>query len=791
MTWTRKIEFFDLLVGEAEFVRAASGDLSSRFTVSGTYLGDFPVVSRSGLELAGDAWFVEAVDAASGAHVWLTCGHQNLAHTTSALETWCARQLTSPVRNPYQGSGRRFEPGGDLARLRDEEKGRRGPNTEYEREVAKLVRDGALVVVSHSGGKDSQAMLYRILRMGVPVEQIVLIHAPLKGVEWAGIPEHIDRTSPRGIPLLFAETRASATQEQKARGEFGTGEERWLLERVLERRMFPSMSKSQGRWCTSDFKIGPIKREAKEYARALGFKVVVDAVGLRAEETSDRAAQKSLQVNEHASTKDITYYDWHPIKWLTTEEVFDTIREEGFRPMYTYAEGMTRCSCSFCIYLDPPDMRKAAELAPDLYAAYVALERHIGHTVKTRSERHTPSERLELATRGNNKLARSADRVLARYGDDDLAQVMRKKEPARSEKLAKDAGISKSEAEAIGKAWREAPSIRTLPLSLEEFTGVRADPKLVRQIMRDIEAYEKDIVERRGRQAQILPIRVSPFRRVKYAGEKLYEQLRRERGDDLYTIRCDAPCVEENPDGDDEDYDDYDEEEDYDPQLEDFGEFLRGYEDWTVAELAEFLTLDRQRDGIEHDRIVTPTGKVLHVIEHDDRFVVEQEPDGKLSSMEAGDFLDAISFSPDRVWEYISEPDFNRDFWEHPIRLYHGTSKEAWEWIRRGEGLQTMSESRGIGNRSTGAAVFTHPDPEYVIEYGEVLIEIDTAAMKRDGFEPRVAREEGKDEEDATEALARLIGVEDFVAEGDSSLHPDTVVVFASIPTRYLSRSDK
>lgn len=773
------IEFVSILVEQDEFVRVARGDLASRFSVSGMYLGKFPIVRGSVLESCDNAWFVEVVDSASGDHVWLTCEAAAVAQAANTLERWCERQLMRPIHNPYQGGGRRFEAGGDLARLRDEEKKHRGPNTEYEREVAKLVRDGALVVVSHSGGKDSQAMLYRILRMGVPQDQLVLVHAPLKGVEWAGIPEHIDRTSPRGIPLIFAETRASATQEQKARGEFGTGEERWLLERVLERRMFPSMSKAQGRWCTSDFKIGPIKREAKDYARALGFTVVVDAVGLRAEETSDRAAQKSLQVNEHASTKDITYYDWHPIKWLTEDEVFETIREEGFRPMYTYAEGMTRCSCSFCIYLDPPDMRRAAELAPDLYAAYVALERHIGHTVKTKSERHLPSERLELATRGSQRLATAADRILARYDEDELAQTMRKKDPARVEKLAKDAGISKSEARAIASAWKDVPTARTLPLPLEEFTGVSADPELVRQIMSDIEAYERDIVQRRGRQAQILPIRVSPFRRVKYAGEELYQKLRRQRGDALYTIRCDAPCEEQNPAEDEDDEGD-------EVEWSEFEEFLRGWEDWTTRQLDAFILKHHGKDGFSHHAVKTQTGKVLHVIEWSgDTHIAEADEGGNLSAAPARDWISGVSSGYPGVWEYIQPQDFSADFWGSPPPLYHGTSEEAWEEIQE-EGLLPMTETRGISNRGTPASVFAHLDPEYTMSYGDVTVEIDTARMKADGFTPRVERESGLDEADAVDSLAHLIGLGDYYEDREQGIDPDTVVVHSPIPPKYL-----
>lgn len=54
-------------------------------------------------------------------------------------------------------------------------------------EAIRQLRDaGAIFYVSHSGGKDSQAM-YLCLRQVIPSEQIVVVHAGLGEVEWPGI----------------------------------------------------------------------------------------------------------------------------------------------------------------------------------------------------------------------------------------------------------------------------------------------------------------------------------------------------------------------------------------------------------------------------------------------------------------------------------------------------------------------------------------------------------------------------------------------------------------------------
>ena len=61
-----------------------------------------------------------------------------------------------------------------------------------------LIEDGALVAVSSSGGKDSQAMTILLSRV-VPREQLLVVHAPLGEVEWPGTLAHIENTIPPGV----------------------------------------------------------------------------------------------------------------------------------------------------------------------------------------------------------------------------------------------------------------------------------------------------------------------------------------------------------------------------------------------------------------------------------------------------------------------------------------------------------------------------------------------------------------------------------------------------------------
>jgi len=130
-----------------------------------------------------------------------------------------------------------------------------------------------------------------------------------------------------------------------------------LLDRVAERGMWSSASV---RWCTSDFKTGPIQRELRRWLTAnprFGGRLV-NAMGMR-------AAGREV-------------FDWLPVFGLSTEDVF---READQSPHPAYAAGMSRLSCSFCVLASRADLRRAAELRPTLYRRYVEIEARIGHTL--------------------------------------------------------------------------------------------------------------------------------------------------------------------------------------------------------------------------------------------------------------------------------------------------------------------------------------------------------------------------------------------------------------------------
>jgi DNA sulfur modification protein DndC len=227
--------------------------------------------------------------------------------------------------------------------------------------IAELVAAGGLFVVNHSGGKDSQAM-FHVVRRHVPDAQIVVVHAHLPEVEWEGTWEHVQATT-LGLPCYATQSTTKT-----------------LLQMVEARGMFPSPNQRQ---CTSDLKRGPIEREIRRILkeRGRGERIVVNCMGMRAQESSSRAKLATFKRNKVNSVAGRDWYDWLPIHDLEVDDVFRIIAEAGQEPHWAYAAGMTRLSCCFCIMSSTADLRTAARLNPQLYRRYVELERHIGFTM--------------------------------------------------------------------------------------------------------------------------------------------------------------------------------------------------------------------------------------------------------------------------------------------------------------------------------------------------------------------------------------------------------------------------
>lgn len=231
--------------------------------------------------------------------------------------------------------------------------------------ILELINRGALFFCNTSGGKDSQAM-YIHLRHLVPEDQLIVIHAYLPEVEWEGTTDHIER--------FLRGHRFEVCQAKKT-----------FFDMVEHRGKWPS---SKQRQCTSDLKRGPLEKLIRKISQELSNGLIVNCMGMRAEESPARAKKEVFKYSERNSIAGREWYEWLPIHDWEESDVFDCIHENGEVPFHTYSKGMKRKSCCFCIMACQNDLKIAAELRPELLARIVETEKRIGHTFKAPSKKH-------------------------------------------------------------------------------------------------------------------------------------------------------------------------------------------------------------------------------------------------------------------------------------------------------------------------------------------------------------------------------------------------------------------
>lgn len=231
-------------------------------------------------------------------------------------------------------------------------------------QVEDLIDDGAIFYVSHSGGKDSQAMYATLVDL-IPADQIVVVHSDLGEVEWEGVKAHIAAN-------IFHDL--NVVQAKKSFFDM-------VRHRAKTRPDVPSFPSSSQRQCTSDLKRNPIQTFIRRDLKARGRTLAVNCMGLRAAESSARAKRPVWAINKALSTAGRLVWDWNPIHHMTTSQVFAAIAAAGQEPFWAYAEGNERLSCCFCILGCDGDLANAKKHRPELYEKYLQLEQETGWTM--------------------------------------------------------------------------------------------------------------------------------------------------------------------------------------------------------------------------------------------------------------------------------------------------------------------------------------------------------------------------------------------------------------------------
>ena len=321
--------------------------------------------------------------------------------------------------------------------------------------------EGALFAVNHSDGKDSQAMLTK-LRGLIPPHQILVVHADLGRLEDTGSWEHVQKLS-SGLKTIVCRAEKDLLQMVRRR--------RAALLRPTAK--YPNARAHVSPWpdstfrqCTSDLKRGPSTKATKRYADDHGFHIIVDALGLRAEESSKRAKLPKLTTREreHGAQSQRTrkirqWYVWHPIHDLTEAEVWKIVKSSGHAPHPVYATGKTRAGCKLCVLGSKRDLQIGALHDPELYRDFVKLEQEVGHTVHYQSGRKVGLEEwtgipVSVAMRAKNNPA-ERDRLVAEYVSPERAVP----EPKGRRLPVVDSPRSREE----GEVWEVTPTRKTPP----------------------------------------------------------------------------------------------------------------------------------------------------------------------------------------------------------------------------------------------------------------------------------------------------------------------------------------
>lgn len=225
------------------------------------------------------------------------------------------------------------------------------------------VQTADVLFVSHSGGKDSQATLAALVRLGFK-GRIVVVHSDLGEMEWEQMHPWIESIS---FGLEVHVVKAKET----------------FFEMVRRLNRIPS---GNMQFCTNILKVEPICEFIHDYLYTHNLKTGINVTGMRGGESKRRLNKeifcKSENMHFPVKHSEHTIYDWLPIKEYSELEVFAEIASAGQEPHELYSMGFSRLSCVFCINGKVWEHQKAAELRPELALKIANLEREIGRTYR-------------------------------------------------------------------------------------------------------------------------------------------------------------------------------------------------------------------------------------------------------------------------------------------------------------------------------------------------------------------------------------------------------------------------
>jgi 3'-phosphoadenosine 5'-phosphosulfate sulfotransferase (PAPS reductase)/FAD synthetase len=207
------------------------------------------------------------------------------------------------------------------------------------------------IILNSSAGKDSQALTDHVCRLaraqGVR-ERVLMVHAELANEEWLGTRQLAEyHASTYGVPFHTVARRQG------------------LLEHILQRGRWPD---KPNRYCTSDHKRDQIAKLIRTFKGR-----ILNCIGLRAQESPDRAKKLPLTLDKRLTTKTREVWTWLPLHDWTIDQVWACVHASPAPYHYAYDLGMSRLSCMFCVFGSKSDLQIAAEHNPRVLFKYIQV----------------------------------------------------------------------------------------------------------------------------------------------------------------------------------------------------------------------------------------------------------------------------------------------------------------------------------------------------------------------------------------------------------------------------------
>jgi 3'-phosphoadenosine 5'-phosphosulfate sulfotransferase (PAPS reductase)/FAD synthetase len=227
-----------------------------------------------------------------------------------------------------------------------------------------------MIVVSVSGGKDSQACL-SLVAMACRERKfkghLVAVHADT-GAEWNETEPHCRLLADaEGVELAVVRNKVLLPEKIAARcRKLEPGKGGW-----------PSPA---CRYCTSDCKRDPIHT----WVRQSKARNILMVTGERKEESPHRAKLAPGGRVERLCAAGRVVEGWRPLLEYKEPEVWKAIGVTGHPVHVAYSLGNDRLSCAMCVLASEGDIRRGAEARPDLAKLYLDIEVSTKHTFRAK-----------------------------------------------------------------------------------------------------------------------------------------------------------------------------------------------------------------------------------------------------------------------------------------------------------------------------------------------------------------------------------------------------------------------